>query len=251
MSETGAVYRVFSSLLISVFFLSVLTAIQIFLYNYIVQYFPFTQDSVIIEGNRMTDPAEIKALIGTERQTFFRVNIQEIKENTESLKMIYQAEVSRVLPDKIRISVKEKEPVIVISDNDRSLVLDQSGVIIEGMMNGGLPVLRIDGEINLDGNNTVKDPEFILLIKRLQRYQRTDEIYRIYYKKNEGFYFTFKDAPEVLFYTGVQVPETMDIDRMLNIRDEIISRGLDVKYVDIYDHDAIGLKEKAFHQEED
>jgi hypothetical protein len=119
----------------------------------IIFYYFFTTSSVFalkgIEVSQASQPlrADIEKIVrNTVGQTrLLDVDLAAIRQKVESLARVREATVARVLPDKVHISIVEREPVVLVRRNSGLLVwLDKEAVEI--------------GEFSMKQNDTQKIP---------------------------------------------------------------------------------------------
>ncbi len=89
----------------------------------------FRLRGVIVEGNVLMSDDEIAAIVkqGVERGVL-RADLDEIRRLVLSQELIREVEVTRMLPDMIRVDVSEREPVALARRNDGQIVcVDRDG----------------------------------------------------------------------------------------------------------------------------
>ncbi len=90
----------------------------------------FLVKEIIIEGNhRCRRPEIIKALNLDSRQLIFTFSLMQAQRRITALPFVKQAVISRRLPDRLQIVIKERQPKALLYLNDLYMV-DGEGVVI-------------------------------------------------------------------------------------------------------------------------
>ncbi len=100
---------------------------------------------VIITGHRRTTEAEISDRLSLRgRHSLWLLDLTEMKRRVEALPWVAEATISRSLPDRLLVSVRERVPVAVWSDGRRpGVFIDEDGKALGASgtaVAGGLPV---------------------------------------------------------------------------------------------------------------
>lgn len=99
---------------------------------------------VSVRGAEHVTDAEVveaTALIGADRNLLL-LSTEEVARRVEGLPWVQEAEVDRMLPDSVRVSVVERRPALVLSIGAARWTLDRSGhVLTSGSVAPRLPVL--------------------------------------------------------------------------------------------------------------
>ena len=104
----------------------------------------FLISSVVVEGARLGDPAEIVAVAATIDEPVFAVDAAAAAERVAMLPYVARAAVSTRYPNKVTITVVERVPVAVWESGGRAYLVDASGYVLIERMDGSLPLV-VDG----------------------------------------------------------------------------------------------------------
>ncbi len=121
-------WRFFRLFLIGIFFVGMLWGLN-YLYNS--NYFKIK--SIEVEGNSHYQDSAIKEqLTDTVGTNIFEVNVKKAEDNLiENLFWINEVKLSKIFPDEIKITVKERNPYIRIAYGNKLYLADDEGVILE------------------------------------------------------------------------------------------------------------------------
>ncbi len=92
----------------------------------------FQVKTLRIEGNVRVPPEEIQALVreATARGTL-RTDLGELRDRLRQHPLIKDVEITRVLPDELRLRIRERVPVALVAQSHRTPVcVDEEGVIL-------------------------------------------------------------------------------------------------------------------------
>jgi cell division protein FtsQ len=122
-------------LLIVLLVLGAIGLIAVTLYRYGTQSWRFridSSDNIEIYGNRNVSRAQVLEAIGgdIERNIFF-ISVADQKKQLESIPWIESASVMRLLPNRLRIDLRERTPVAFVAMNGRIALIDAHGVIMD------------------------------------------------------------------------------------------------------------------------
>lgn len=96
-----------------------------------------------ITGHRLVSPAEVEAAAGLGGQNVFLLRPGEVARRIAALPPVAQATVEVVLPDTVRVHIREREPAVVWqSTEDTFLVDDQGVVLVREPVPPPLPIVR-------------------------------------------------------------------------------------------------------------
>ncbi len=91
-----------------------------------------SSDNIEIHGSRHVTRAQVLEIMGSDigRNVFF-VSLTERKKQLEEIPWVESATVMRLLPDRLRIEVKERTPVAFVQVGSRVGLIDAAGVVME------------------------------------------------------------------------------------------------------------------------
>lgn len=91
----------------------------------------FSVDQVTVEGRDRTRSAEVLSALGVERgQMIFDVDLDEARAKLLRLDWVSDATVTRILPDRIHVTLVERRPFAVWQRGGRLAVIDEAGAPI-------------------------------------------------------------------------------------------------------------------------
>jgi cell division protein FtsQ len=94
-------------------------------------------DQIEIEGNRFVPPEAIAEKFSADMgRSVLRVPLTERREALESLPWVEQAQVQRVLPNRIRVEITERTPVAFLRTGSDLSLVDAQGVILDRPVEG-------------------------------------------------------------------------------------------------------------------
>jgi len=93
---------------------------------------------VTVEGNRFVRPEEVLGALGLEfgnehggGANVFRLSLEALRHEVEGLPWVERAELTRILPHRLRVHITEREPVAFASISGQIFLVDRDGVILE------------------------------------------------------------------------------------------------------------------------
>ncbi len=110
-------------------------AVGAFFYRYSAHSWRFrleTSDNIEVRGTKNVTRSQIMEVMGADigRNVFF-VPLDERKKHLEEIPWVESATVMRLLPDRVRIDVKERTPVAFVHIGSRISLIDPTGVVME------------------------------------------------------------------------------------------------------------------------
>jgi cell division protein FtsQ len=122
-------------LLILLLVVGAIGLIAVMLYRYGTQSWRFridSSDNIEVRGNHNVSRAQVLDAIGgdIERNIFF-ISVADQKKQLESIPWIESASVMRLLPNRLRIDIRERVPVAFVEVNGRIALIDAHGVIMD------------------------------------------------------------------------------------------------------------------------
>jgi cell division protein FtsQ len=89
-------------------------------------------DNIEISGNQNVTRAQVMEIMGGDigRNVFF-VPLDERKKQLEEIPWVESATVMRLLPDRLRIQVKERTPVAFVQMGSKVALIDRGGVVMD------------------------------------------------------------------------------------------------------------------------
>ncbi|MGI6037244.1 MAG: cell division protein FtsQ/DivIB [Limnochordia bacterium] len=103
----------------------------------------FCIQDVIIEGSSQLTREEILSTIGLIRlQNIFRFDVANAQARLNSLPQVHEVEISRKLPNRLIITLRERRPVAVLPYAEGFLLVDADGRVLGPAHEPNLPVLN-------------------------------------------------------------------------------------------------------------
>ena len=91
-----------------------------------------SSDNIEIRGTRNVSRAQVLEVMGADigRNLFF-VPLSDRKKQLEDIAWVESASVMRLLPDRLRVEIKERTPVAFVQIGSRVALIDASGVVMD------------------------------------------------------------------------------------------------------------------------
>jgi len=115
--------------------LAALTAVGTFLYRYGAHSWRFrleSSDQIEITGNHNVTRAQVMEVLGGDigRNLFF-ISLADRKRQLEEIPWVESAAVMRLLPNRLRIDIRERTPVAFAQVRSKILLIDHGGVLMD------------------------------------------------------------------------------------------------------------------------
>jgi cell division septal protein FtsQ len=172
----------------------------------------------------------------------FDFSLREIAANVRRHPLVDKAEVKRVLPNTVQITVTEKKAAAAVKDAKGINTFDGNGMFIAKDATEGRPVIYTEADLSVDANGKLKDDYISAILKNLADFPGAGAVKEIRIKTGEGVYVLARDAENTLFYTGKNLPDANMLNKIVSIAAKIKKDGLKIKYIDINKENAVGYK---------
>jgi len=110
----------------------------------------FAVRAIEIEGLDRLDASRVRMWLGmVEGSSIWQASPQELQARLEAQPAIAAAEVRRHLPDRLRITVRERRPRAVLRTASGYFLIDQSGAVLDPAATGQtseLPIVSVDAD---------------------------------------------------------------------------------------------------------
>ena len=126
----------------------------------------FALRAIQLEGNKRLSFPEVKTMIDeVTYEGVWRVKIKEVRERLLKNDLIEDAEVTRVLPDKLHVVIKEREPFALARRGDKLVCVDRNGMMFgdESLLGGKNVPPLIKGLVD-SGEDIVEQNRKLLLM---------------------------------------------------------------------------------------
>lgn len=123
-----------------------------------------------LEGNkRLTFPEVIKMVEEVTYEGVWRVKIKDVKERLLKNDLIEDAEVTRVLPDKLHVVIKEREPFALARRGDKLVCVDRNGMMFgdESLLGGKNVPPLIKGLVDSGENIADQNRKLLMMYQQL------------------------------------------------------------------------------------
>jgi len=164
---------------------------------------------ITVRGNRLISSEEIFAASGLYGWSIFWVNPQEVADTVASMPGILSAEVECALPNRVTITVVEREPQVVWQRAGMRWLVDEQGVVLSAQAGaeGGLVVEDQDSYPLQPGARV--DVAAVAAARQLQ--ELLPELTTVRYTPQTGLSFTHALGCEVYLGTGTDMAEKLAI----------------------------------------
>ncbi len=106
----------------------------------------FSVRAIEMQGLRRLDAARVRTWLGmVEGSSIWQASPRELEGRLEAQPAIARARVRRILPDRLVVTVKEREPRALLRHGARAFLVDRAGVVIDDapLAGGDLPILTL------------------------------------------------------------------------------------------------------------
>lgn len=106
----------------------------------------FAVREVQVQGTRRLDPEQVRVWLGmVEGSSIWAASPRALEERLERQPAIARASVRRILPDRLQVVVREREPRALLRHGPQAYAVDRAGVVIgETALRGGdLPIITL------------------------------------------------------------------------------------------------------------
>ena len=111
----------------------------------------FAVRAIEIEGLERLDASKVRMWLGmVEGSSIWQASPQELQARLEAQPAIASAEVRRYLPDRLKVTVRERRPRAVLRTASGYFLIDQTGAVLDPAASGEaneLPIVSVDAEI--------------------------------------------------------------------------------------------------------
>jgi cell division protein FtsQ len=139
----------------------------------------FTINQIIIDGNKHLEEKKILKSLSIEKSMpIFAVSLSDLKSKTEGLDWVKSVKISRILPDKLHISIVETKPIALGQKDRKIYIIDEEGSIINDKImqdHLDLPIIVGDG-VEIYAPSLIKMlKQDHILFKKIQSITRVSE----------------------------------------------------------------------------
>jgi len=125
---------------------------------------------VQVVGAQNADAQEIAMLAGLKGHSMINLSLAGAKERVAGMTLVKGVQAERIFPNKVRITITEREPIGYWHNGDRSYVIDREGIVLEGVApaDGGINIAETAPRDALQPGQHV-DTDAVLLADMLSR----------------------------------------------------------------------------------
>ena len=110
----------------------------------------FAVRAIEIEGLERLDASKVRMWLGmVEGSSIWQASPQELQARLEAQPSIASADVRRYLPDRLKVTVRERRPRAVLRTESGYFLIDQTGAVLDPAASGEaneLPIVSVDAE---------------------------------------------------------------------------------------------------------
>jgi cell division protein FtsQ len=188
----------------------------------------FQVDNVMIRGNSIAYADSVVEQSDAIGQPMFRVNTNEIADSVARHPVVESAQVRVVLPDRVIVEIREREPAIVWQTGDRAVLIDEHGWVMAEGDSEHLPrVVEMSGDALSPGAHI--NPWYVATVQHLNERIGSDGV--LEYDELGGFQAYLPDDRVVTF------GEPDDLLVKLEVLSALANSGSDWTRLDVRDPD--------------
>lgn len=186
-----------------------------------------------VEGARFTSAAEIYRQAGIEGYSVFFIDTDQVARRLESLPYVHRVRVHASLPDRVRIVVTEREPVLLYEDGSGRYWVDAEGVFMPAIPDHTVGLSLVDETATASA--TVADGRRRLATGLLQAvltiHQRMPSVTHFRYQPSYGLMFTSPEDWQV--YLGDTSAVETKLATWEVVRARLLAEKAEVHEVDL------------------
>lgn len=233
--------RHFVSLMVSIFFITIIVGIHLFVYRLLVVNDMFSIKKIIIKGNKYIPTEEILHLTGLrEGMGIFDFSWDVVIPRLTNRSYIRSAKGKRILPWVVNIEVEENLPVGIVMMGTNAFFVDQDGKLYTASRVPQIPRLEVTYPVMVE-NGRVTDEWLLAVVKHLGKLSHLERVERILLDKRTGAHVWLRTLPTDI-WIGHEVLDAEVWQRIFALEKEIIEKKLTVKMINLYRENAIGYK---------
>jgi len=182
---------------------------------------------IIVEGARRLSEEEVAEMVRPSDEGMLSIDLERAVETLEASPWIGTAEIRKEMPGRVRVRIREREPVALLEKGGRLFYLDADGRTIEALKSGEVPFLPL-----VRGRDAYPVPASVVeLVEVLDA--------RKVMARCESLEIRVRDGNDlVMNIDGVAVKLgegdfSRKLDRWFAIEPEILKRKVEVDHVDL------------------
>ena len=184
---------------------------------------------ITVQGNHLVSADEIFAASGLYGLSIFWVNPQRIADTVAGLPGILSAEVHCALPDRVTITVVEREPQVVWQRAGTRWLVDEQGTVLTAQTEsgGGLVIEDQDGRPLHPGDRV----DAAAVAGALQLQELLPELSAVRYTPQTGLSFRHSLGCDIYLGSGTDMAEKVAI--MQALVEQLAASGKHPEYIDL------------------
>ncbi|MCX7851528.1 MAG: FtsQ-type POTRA domain-containing protein [Caldilineales bacterium] len=186
-----------------------------------------------VEGARYTAAAEVYREAGIEGYSIFFVHAGEVARRLESLPYVHRVRVHTALPNRVRIVVTEREPVLLYEDGAGRHWVDAEGVLMPVIPGHGVELTLVDETTAapITGTDGRRRLATGLLQAVLTIHRRAPSVTHFRYRPSYGLAFTSPEGWQV--YLGDTAAMETKLATWEAVRARLLAENAQVHEVDL------------------
>lgn len=189
--------------------------------------------TIQVLGNSHVTGEELRSASRLKRGVHLvKLSTSAVQKRVESIAWIASARVERIIPSKIRITVKERKPFILVAESGKSFLVDRTGVVLA---EGTEPRVLLQGlpSKDLHPGSHIEGPEFaavVLIVGDLPAELRS-QVVSINAPSIDQITLALSDSTSVIY--GAAEDRADKNDAVLKLWNEYRSKGQPPASIDV------------------
>jgi len=191
---------------------------------------------VLVRGNQFLAEDKIKAVAGIGTGVnIFKLDLAVAAENLKMIPMVKEAQVTRVLPSTVLITIRERRPLGLLTTEEGFIEVDEEGVCLQkaGAGTPGLPVIT-------GVTSNVVNPGEVVKAERLEDVLRVlgglpgetiVKLSEVHVDQDKQIKIYTMEGIQCRFGTATEIQEKGAV--LAQVLQEIYKQGAKVKYIDL------------------
>lgn len=127
-------------------------------------------DEVVVTGNARLDAADVQVAAGIERGApLLLADLDAAAESIEALAWVAEVEVTRDLPGRVDVVVREREAAAVVTGRDSAVLVDVEGRVLDEVAAASSPFVQVVSPGELPAPGGTVDPDLVGAIELARR----------------------------------------------------------------------------------
>ncbi len=232
--------KTLNSVVITLFFIGLVIGLHYLIFSLLRANGSFDVKEILVKGEQNIHPNEIiRASQIRKGMYLFSIDLKDASRNVQSLAMISTAQVRRIPPSSIEITVSERTLTALVTDDRKSYFCDEDGYVLPRGFEG-LPRIITDFPV-LISKNRIQEQFVLIALKNLSQFKDSKNISQITFRRKEGVYIILKGL-DTVFYIGNKLVNLEYLNLVYSLGSTIKDKKLKIKYVDVNKENPIGYE---------